>query len=129
MGITINFKTIQLLLHGGEINAQELVGGSHHVCTIGFRASTFLIHGLVYRLISRKILDGCAHYEQRLTVFALGLHSQGVIGQPTDTLIVALAQGGRNFWLPGDSKQTYYNRSKKTLHYSDVQSSIIKRCC
>ena len=55
--IRSGFETIQMLFHSGVVNAQEFVGGGHHVNTIGLSLSTFLIHKLVHRLIGGGTLE------------------------------------------------------------------------
>ena len=52
--IRSGFETIQMLFHSGVVNAQEFVGGGHHVNTIGLSLSTFLIHKLVHRLMAEE---------------------------------------------------------------------------
>ena len=39
-----------MLLHGGVVDAQELVGGGHHVDAVRLTLGTFLIHELVHRI-------------------------------------------------------------------------------
>ena len=45
----LGFETVQMLLHGGAVNAQELVGGGHYVGAIRFVLGAFLVHELVAR--------------------------------------------------------------------------------
>lgn len=35
-------------LHISVVDAQELVGGGHHIDTVGFALGTFLVHELVH---------------------------------------------------------------------------------
>ena len=53
-------------LHGGVVDAQELVGGGHHVDAVRLALGAFPIHELVHRLIGgRTPEDGAHHQEQR----------------------------------------------------------------
>lgn len=64
----LGFEAVQVLLHGSIVNAQELVGGGHHVDAIRFALSTFPVHELVHQLISGRTLeDYTYHQEQRPT--------------------------------------------------------------
>ncbi len=63
--IRSGFETIQMLFHSGVVNAQEFVGGGHHVNTIGLSLSTFLIHELVHRLIGGGTLENHAHHQEQ----------------------------------------------------------------
>ena len=49
----LGFETVQVLLHGGIVDAQEFVGGGHHVDAIGLALGAFPVHELIHRLISR----------------------------------------------------------------------------
>ena len=49
----LGFEAVQVLLHGSIVNAQELVGGGHHVDTVGLALGAFPVHELVHRLIGR----------------------------------------------------------------------------
>ena len=51
------FQRIQVGFHRSIVNAQELVGGGHHVDTVGLALRTFLVHELVDRLIHWSALD------------------------------------------------------------------------
>ena len=62
----LGFETVQILLHGGVVDAQELVGRGHHVDTIRLALGTFPVHELVHRLMGgRTPEDGAHHQEQR----------------------------------------------------------------
>ena len=39
---SLGFETVQVLLHSGVVDAQELVGGGHHVDAVGLALSAFL---------------------------------------------------------------------------------------
>ena len=45
------FQRIQVGFHRSVVDAQELVGRSHHVDTVGFAFRAFLVHELVDRLV------------------------------------------------------------------------------
>lgn len=62
----LGFETVQILLHGGVVDAQELVGRGHYVDTIRLALGTFPVHELVHRLMGgRTPEDGAHHQEQR----------------------------------------------------------------
>lgn len=48
-----------MLLHGGVVNAQELVGGGHHVDAIRLTLGTFPVHELVRRGINTRKSHQC----------------------------------------------------------------------
>lgn len=54
-----------MLLHGGVVDAQELVGGGHHVDAIGLTLGAFLVHELVHRLIGRRTPENGAHHQEQ----------------------------------------------------------------
>ena len=82
------------MLHSGVVNAQEFVGGGHHVDEVRLFFGTFPIHELVHRLIGRRALeDNTHHQEQRpaqggRTAFgdppAAQFHLSGLIGRRVD---------------------------------------------
>ena len=47
----LSFETVQVLLHGGVVDAQELVGGGHHVDAVRFALGALSVHELVDWLI------------------------------------------------------------------------------
>ena len=57
----LGFETVQILLHGGVVDAQELVGRGHYVDTIRLALGTFPVHELVDRFIQRCGLQIDAH--------------------------------------------------------------------
>ena len=61
----LGFETIQILLHGGVVNAQELVGGGHHVDAVGLALGTFPVHELIHRLIVRRTPENRAHHQEQ----------------------------------------------------------------
>lgn len=61
----LSFETALILLRGGVVDAQELVGRGHHVDAVGPALSTFLIHKLVHRIIGRGLLKDHTHYQEQ----------------------------------------------------------------
>ena len=57
----LSLGVVQVVFHGGVINAQELVGRSHHVNAVGLALGTLLIHELIDRFILRGVLQIDAH--------------------------------------------------------------------
>ena len=53
------------MLHSGVVDAQELVGGGHHVNTVGLALDTFSVHKLVHRLIGRRTPENGAHHQKQ----------------------------------------------------------------
>ena len=49
----LSVETVQILLHGGIVDAQELVGGGHHVDAIRLAFGALPVHELVHWLIGR----------------------------------------------------------------------------
>ena len=64
-GLRSGFETVQVLLHSGVVDAQELVGGGHHVDAVGLALSAFLVHKLIHRLIGRGTLEDHAHHQEQ----------------------------------------------------------------
>ncbi len=54
-----------MLLHGGVVDAQELVGRGYHVDAIGLALSALPVHELVHRLIGRRSLEDHAHHQEQ----------------------------------------------------------------
>ena len=44
-------RMIEILLHCSVVDAQELVGGCHHVDAVGLALGAFPVHELIYRFI------------------------------------------------------------------------------
>ena len=59
------FQRIQVGFHRSIVDAQELVGGGHHVDTVGLALRAFLIHELVDRLIHWSALQGNTHHQKK----------------------------------------------------------------
>ena len=59
------FQRLQIGFHGGVIDPQKLVGGSHHVGAVGFPIGTLLVHELVDRFIQQRILQIDGHDEEQ----------------------------------------------------------------
>ena len=60
----LGFETVQMLLHGGVVDSQELVGRGYHVDAIGLALSALPVHELVHRLIGRRSLEDHAHHQE-----------------------------------------------------------------
>ena len=54
-------QRIQIGFHRGVVDAQELVGGGHHVDTVGLALRAFLVHELVDRLIHWSALQAVSY--------------------------------------------------------------------
>ena len=59
------FQGIQVGFHRSVVDAQELVGGCHHVDTVGLAFRAFLGHELVDRLIHWSALQEGAHHQKK----------------------------------------------------------------
>ena len=59
------FQRIQVGFHRSIVDAQELVGGGHHVDTVGLALRAFLVHELVDRLIHWSALQENAHHQKK----------------------------------------------------------------
>ena len=58
-------QRIQVGFHRGVVDAQELVGGCHHVDTVWLALRAFLVHELVDRLIHWSALQEDAHHQKK----------------------------------------------------------------
>ena len=63
-GESVVFQRIQVGFHRSVVDAQELVGGSHHVDTVGLAFRAFLVHELVDRLIHWSALQEDPHHQK-----------------------------------------------------------------
>lgn len=63
--VGLGFEAVQVLFHGGIVDAQELVGGGHHVNAVGFALGAFLTHKLGHRIISRRTPEDGAHHQEQ----------------------------------------------------------------
>ena len=61
-GKSVVFQRIQVGFHRSIVNAQELVGGGHHVDTVGLAFRALLVHELVDRLIHWSVLQDDTHH-------------------------------------------------------------------
>lgn len=59
------FESVQVLFYSGIVNTQELVGGSHHVDTVGLSLGALLVHELIDWIIGRRTSEDGAHYEEK----------------------------------------------------------------
>ena len=58
----LGFETVQIPLHDSVVGTQELVGGGHHVDTVGLAFRALLVHELVDRLIHWSVLQDDTHH-------------------------------------------------------------------
>lgn len=68
-----DYETVQILLHSDVADAQELVGGGHHVDAIRLTLSAFLVHELEHRVISWGALEDYAQIMSKRRKIALML--------------------------------------------------------
>ena len=61
----LRFETVEILLHGGIVNTEELVGGSHHVDSIGLSLGSLFIHKQVHRLVHWGVLEIHTHDQEQ----------------------------------------------------------------
>ena len=79
------FQRLQIGLHGGVVDPQKLIGGSHHVDAVGLALGAFPVHELVDRFIQRSVLQIDTHDKEqrspqrRRTNFAHGFVPAGHI--------------------------------------------------
>ena len=57
-------QRIQVGFHRSVVDAQELVGSSHHVDTVGLALRAFLVHEQVDRLIHWSTLQNDTHHQK-----------------------------------------------------------------
>lgn len=61
----LGFETVQMPLHGGIVDTQELVGRGHHVDAVGLALGAFPVHELVHRVIRWGVLEDHAHHQEQ----------------------------------------------------------------